>query len=105
MIITDEKITTNNVVLRFYFYSDTEKGYGDDGTYCYKKVPTSMLKEEKKQRFNKSFYYIYRLDAEYGKSLLKNNYWWIDYGVELSDEKEKLKEIKRLEKRIANLKS
>lgn len=104
MIFSDKKINDAVITVRFYQYMDTERGYGDAGTLCYKNIPLSEFEEKRKPRSSGGFYYTYNLNTEYGKKLF-GNYWWIDRGYDLSDDKKRLAEIKGLENQLKKLKS
>ncbi len=94
MIFSDNKITSKEILVRFYYYADTSKGWGDTGTACYEWIPIDDFVETEQSRIVDGNYYTYQLDQQVGKRIL-GDYWWMDYGYEIGDiekiEKERAK--------------
>lgn len=99
MIFTDKPIKAKTILVRFYNYSDTEKGYGDAGTKLYARISLDKFECEEKKRFDGGHYYTYSLNHEFALQLL-GNYYWIGTGYEKSSVKEMQKEKEEVEKML-----
>lgn len=102
MIFTDKPIKAKTILVRFYHYSDTEKGYGDAGTKLYAKISLDKFECKEEERFDGTNYYTYTLNHEFALELL-GNYYWIGTGYEKSSEKEMQKEKAEAEKMMQML--
>lgn len=96
MIFSDTPIKAKTVLVRFYNYSDTEKGYGDAGTAGYYKIDMKNFTMEENTRFDGSKFYGYTLDNEAGKKLF-GDFWWIGHGYERTTESKRKKELQEIE--------
>ena len=81
MIFTDKPIKAKSVLVRFYRYADTEKGYGDAGTKMFARISLDKFDREEKKRYDGTFYYTYSLKKDFALELL-GNYWWIETGYD-----------------------
>jgi hypothetical protein len=97
MIFADKPIKAKSILVRFYNYSDTEKGYGDAGTKLYAKISLDKFECKEEERFDGTNYYTYTLNHEFALELL-GNYYWIGTGYEKSSEKEMQKEKEEIAK-------
>ena len=97
MIFTDKPIKAKTVLVRFYNYSDTEKGWGDAGTAGYYRIDMKNFTMEENTRFDGSKFYGYTLDNEAGEKIF-GNYWWIGHGYERTTEAKRKKEEQEIEK-------
>ena len=97
MIFTDKPIKAKSILVRFYHYSDTERGYGDAGTKLYAKISLDKFECKEEERFDGTNYYTYTLNHEFALELL-GNYYWIGTGYEKSSEKEMQKEKEEIAK-------
>lgn len=96
MIFADKPIKDKSILVRFYNYSDTEKGYGDAGTAGYYNIDMKNFTMEENTRFDGSKYYRYALNTEAGEKIF-GNYWWIGHGYERTTEAKRKKELKEIE--------
>jgi hypothetical protein len=103
MIFTDTPIKAKTVLVRFYNYSDTEKGWGDAGTAGYYKIDMINFTEEEETRFDGSKYYTYSLDNEVGKKIF-GDFWWIGHGYERTTEAKRKKEQQEIEAMFGRIK-
>ena len=97
MIFTDKPIKAKTILVRFYNYSDTEKGYGDAGTKLYARLSLDKFECKEEERFDGGHYYTYTLNHEFALELL-GNYYWIETGYEKSSVKEMQKEKEEIAK-------
>ena len=97
MIFTDKPIKAKTILVRFYNYSDTEKGYGDAGTKLYAKISLDKFECKEEERFDGSHYYTYTLNHEFALQLL-GNYYWIGTGYQQTTEREMQKEKEEIAK-------
>ena len=97
MIFTDKPIKAKTILVRFYHYSDTEKGYGDAGTKLYAKISLDKFECKEEERFDGSHYYTYTLNHEFALQLL-GNYYWIGTGYQQTTEREMQKEKEEIAK-------
>ena len=103
MIITDKLIKAKTILVRFYNYSDTEKGWGDSGTFGYYKIRTENFDVEEATRRDGSKYYRYFLKQDVAMKIF-GNYWWIGKGYENTTESNRKKELKDLEDSLKRVK-
>ena len=62
MIFTDNKITKNEIRVRFFYFENFQLRIGDAGTHSFLNVKTSDFIESKLQQKNsKKFYFSYKL--------------------------------------------
>jgi hypothetical protein len=97
MIFADKPIKAKSILVRFYNYSDTEKGYGDAGTKLYAKISLDKFECKEEERFDGTNYYTYTLNHEFALELL-GNYYWIGTGYQQTTEKEMQKEKEEIAK-------
>lgn len=97
MIFTDKPIKAKLILVRFYNYSDTERGYGDAGTKLYAKISLDKFECKEEERFDGSHYYTYTLNHEFALQLL-GNYYWIGTGYQQTTEREMQKEKEEIAK-------
>lgn len=102
MIFSDKPIKAKTILVRFYNYSDTEKGYGDAGTKFYARISLNKFECKEEERFDGSHYYTYSLNHEFALELL-GNYYWIGTGYQQTTEKEMQKEKAETEKMMQML--
>ena len=103
MIFTDTPIKAKTVLVRFFNYSDTEKGWGDSGTAGYYRIDMKNFTMEEHTRFDGSKYYGYALNTEAGKKIF-GNYWWIGHGYERTTESKRRKEQQEIEAMFGRIK-
>ena len=90
-------------LLRIKFYSDTDRGYGDAGTFKYVKVSKKEFNVETIERFDGSTFIKYNpTDALYErlKGLGYNGY---GMGLEFSNKKEYNEELTKLREKLERL--
>ena len=97
MIFTDSPIKDKSILVRFYNYSDTEKGYGDAGTKLYARISLDKFECKEEERFDGTHYYTYTLNHEFALQLL-GNYYWIETGYQQTTEREMQKEKEEIAK-------
>lgn len=102
MVFSDKKIKTKSIKIRFYNYHDPYMGRGDDGTKMYALFSKEAFKETEEKRFDNTSFYTYAFTDEEYKKLQKvlGEYWHMDLGYELMDNKKRLKEIEEAKKII-----
>jgi hypothetical protein len=89
MIFTTTPIRDENVTVRFYYYADPHKGYGDAGTVRYMRIPLNHFKCVMDADFNGKPYYRYALGDI---SVLFPDLNCYGIGYEQSDEQRQLEE-------------
>ena len=102
MIFTDSPIKDKTILVRFYHYSDTERGYGDAGTKLYSRISLDKFECKEEERFDGTNYYTYTLNHEFALQLL-GNYYWIGTGYQQTTEKEMQREKAEAEKMMQML--
>lgn len=102
MIFTDSPIKDKTILVRFYHYSDTERGYGDAGTKLYSRISLDKFECKEEERFDGTNYYTYSLNHEFALQLL-GNYYWIGTGYQQTTEKEMQREKAEAEKMMQML--
>ena len=102
MIFTDKPIKAKTILVRFYNYSDTEKGYGDAGTKLYARISLDKFECKEEERFDGTNYYTYSLNHEFALELL-GNYYWIGTGYQQTTEREMEEEKAETEKMMKML--
>ena len=102
MIFTDKPIKAKTILVRFYNYSDTEKGYGDAGTKLYARISLDKFECKEEERFDGTNYYTYSLNHEFAIELL-GNYYWIGTGYQQTTEREMEEEKAEAEKMMKML--
>jgi hypothetical protein len=102
MIFTDKPIKAKTILVRFYHYSDTEKGYGDAGTKLYARISLDKFECKEEERFDGTNYYTYSLNHEFAIELL-GNYYWIGTGYQQTTERKMEEEKAEAEKMMQML--
>lgn len=102
MIFTDKPIKAKTILVRFYNYSDTEKGYGDAGTKLYARISLDKFECKEEERFDGTNYYTYSLNHEFAIELL-GNYYWIGTGYQQTTERKMEEEKAEAEKMMKML--
>jgi len=102
MIFTDKPIKAKSILVRFYHYSDTERGYGDAGTKLYARISLDKFECKEEERFDGTNYYTYSLNHEFAIELL-GNYYWIGTGYQQTTEREMEEEKEEAEKMMKML--
>ena len=102
MIFTDKPIKAKTILVRFYHYSDTERGYGDAGTKLYARISLDKFECKEEERFDGTNYYTYSLNHEFAIELL-GNYYWIGTGYQQTTEREMEEEKAEAEKMMKML--
>ena len=102
MIFTDKPIKAKTILVRFYQYSDTEKGYGDAGTKLYARISLDKFECKEEERFDGTNYYTYSLNHEFAIELL-GNYYWIGTVYQQTTEREMEEEKAEAEKMMKML--
>ena len=102
MIFTDKPIKAKTILVRFYQYSDTEKGYGDAGTKLYARISLDKFECKEEERFDGTNYYTYSLNHEFALQLL-GNYYWIGTGYQQTTERKMEEEKAEAEKMMKML--
>lgn len=102
MIFSDNKIKAKSILVRFYNYSDSERGYGDAGTVAYFKIKTSDLIEVEKKKFDGGKYYNYHLTEEADQKIKKvlGDFWGYGIGYGKGNDADRKKEADRLRKTL-----
>jgi hypothetical protein len=90
------KLTSENVLVRFYNYSDPNMGWGDEGTKMYATLPLSAFSLEERDFGKNGKTYAYTLTDEWYTKLeaMFGKYWHMSLGYELGDEDKRYNEIK-----------
>jgi hypothetical protein len=114
MIFTDTPIKDGKVFVRFYYYADTERGYGDAGTAAYANVPVEYLKEERKERHESvwgeggehRYYYTYKLDYDWARdTVFGGKDWAYEIGYGMADTTDYANELAAAEETVNRLKA
>lgn len=92
MIFSDKKLVDEVINVRFYYWSDPNKGWGDAGTKGYYNIPLKYFEETKNERHVGGFYYTYELNLEKGEEILGKGFW-MNYGYDLYKEEERIEEV------------
>lgn len=93
MIFSDNKLTSDKILVRFYKWLDWERGYGDAGTALYINLPLDLFKEKEEKGYGDIPYFTYRLTEE-GYELMKDyGYSRMSQGYELANPKKREEEI------------
>ena len=105
MIFSDTKIKAKSILVRFYNYSDSERGYGDSGTAGYFRIKTSNLIEVENTFSTGSKYYTYRLNDEADQQIQKvlGKHWGYGIGYDKGKETDRRKEIALLRKNLSRI--
>jgi hypothetical protein len=102
MIFSNTKLKAKSILVRFYFYSDTERGYGDAGTAAYFKIKLEDFSMVENSNYSRGKYYTYRLtdaaDQKIQKVLGKS--WGYGIGYEMRTGKERQLEIIKLRAKL-----
>ena len=89
MIFTTTPIRDENVTVRFYYYADPHKGYGDAGTVRFVRIALTQFECEPDSDFNGNPYYRYIIHKAVLDELFPSRY---GIGYEQSDEQRQLEE-------------
>lgn len=102
MIFSNTKIKSKTILVRFYNYSDSERGYGDAGTAGYFRIKTSNFEEVEKTKYDGSKYYTYHLNDEADQKIknLLGDFWGYGIGYDKGNETDRKKEANRLRKTL-----
>jgi len=105
MIFSKTKIKTKSLLVRFYFYSDTERGYGDAGTVSYFRIKLSSLNEVEETSISGTKYYTYRLTDEAYEKIqnVLGKSWGYGIGYDKGKETNRKNEIDRLRKTLSRV--
>ena len=105
MIFLNTKIKAKSLLVRFYFYSDSERGYVDAGTAGYFRIKLSSFIEVENTRANGGKYYTYRLnevaDQQIQKVLGKS--WGYGIGYDKGSQTKRRQEITSLRKTLSRV--
>jgi hypothetical protein len=102
MIFSSTKIKSKSILVRFYNYSDSERGYGDAGTAAYFKIKLSSFIEVENSRSSSGKFYTYRLTEEADRKIknLLGDFWGYGIGYDKGNEADRKKEADRLRKTL-----
>jgi hypothetical protein len=103
MIFSNTQIKTKTILVRFYFYSDSERGYGDAGTAKYFKMKLEDFSMVENSRFGGGGkFYTYKLtDEAYGKiQKVLGKSWGYGIGYEMRTGKYRQEEIIKLRAKL-----
>ena len=105
MIFSDTKIKAKSILVRFYNYSDTERGYGDAGTAGYFRIKTSNLIEVENTRTSGGKFYTYRLNEVADQQIQKvlGKHWGYGISYDKGKETDRRKEIALLRKTLSRV--
>lgn len=105
MIFSNTKIKAKSILVRFYFYSDTDRGYGDSGTAAYFRIKLDGLHEVENTSFNGDKYYTYRLTDEAYEKIQKvlGKSWGYGIGYDKGSQTERKKETDSLRKILSRI--
>jgi len=105
MIFLNTKIKAKSLLVRFYFYSDSERGYGDAGTAAYFRIKLTSFIEEENTRDNGSKYYTYRLTDEADEKIQKvlGKSWGYGIGYDKGSPLKRRQEIASLRKTLSRV--
>ena len=103
MIFSNTKIKAKSILVRFYFYSDSERGYGDAGTAAYFRIKFDNFHEVENTCSNNTKYYTYRLNDVANEQIQKilGKHWGYGIGYNKGSQVERKKETARLRKNLS----
>jgi len=103
MIFSNTQIKTKTILVRFYFYSDSERGFGDAGTAKYFKMKLEDFSMVENSRFGDGGnYYTYRLTDAADQKIQNflGKHWGYGIGYEMRTGKERQLEIIKLRAKL-----
>jgi hypothetical protein len=103
MIFTATPISKKNIIVRFFYYSDPNRGYGDAGTARYMNISIDKFECQVGVDFNNKPYYCYTLNDDTREKILFNHKWYGRIGYEQSTAKQQRKELCEVQERIEQL--
>jgi hypothetical protein len=105
MIFSNTKIKAKSILVRFYNYSDSERGYGDAGTAGYFRIKLSSFIEVENARDSGSKYYTYRLTDEAYEKIQKvlGKSWGYGIGYDKGSQTKRRQEITSLRKTLSRV--
>jgi hypothetical protein len=96
MIIEKKHTIEKSLLVRFYRYEDTERGYGDEGTVKYANISIDNFDIEEKKGFHGNTFYQATLKDEASDHIFpKDKHWGYGIGYRLATEAEREQEIIR----------
>ena len=90
-------------LVRIKHYSDTERGYGDAGTFKYVKVSPNDFEEIINKRFDGSTYITYQPKDELYKKLEAIGYSGYGMGMDFATKEEYNNELQKLRSKLERL--
>src|SRR4051812_35878597 len=93
-----QKLTSEKVLVRFFYYTDVNMGWGDGGTAGYAFVPRKFFQETANKDIKGGTFYSYIITNEGYELCHKNR---TEHGWEFSTPERVQKEIEQLEATIA----
>jgi len=90
-------------LVRIKYYSDSERGYGDSGTFKYVKVSPNDFDEIINKRYDGSTYTTYQAKDELYKRLEAVGYNGYGMGMDFATKKEYNAELKRVREYLERL--
>jgi hypothetical protein len=105
MIFSKTKIKAKSILVRFYFYSDTERGYGDAGTAAYFRIKLDSFVEVEETSISGTKYYTYGLTDEAHDKIqnVLGKSWGYGIGYGKGSQTERKKETERLRKILSRV--
>jgi hypothetical protein len=102
MIFSNTKIKTKTILVRFYFYSDIERGYGDAGTAKYFKMKLEDFSMVENSNCSRGKYYTYSLNDAADEKIqnVLGKSWGYGIGYEMRTGKYRQEEIIKLRAKL-----
>jgi hypothetical protein len=103
MIFSNTQIKTKTILVRFYFYSDSERGYGDAGTAKYFKMKLEDFAMVENSHFGGGGkFYTYRLTDAADQKIQEvlGKHWGYGIGYEMRTGKYRQEEIIKLRAKL-----
>jgi hypothetical protein len=102
MIFSNTKIKAKTILVRFYFYSDTERGYGDAGTAAYFKIKLEDFSMVENSNYSRGKYYTYSLNDAANEKIqnVLGKSWGYGIGYEMRTGKYRQEEIIKLRAKL-----
>jgi hypothetical protein len=102
MIFSNTKIKAKSILVRFYFYTDSERGYGDAGTAKYFKMKLEDFTMVENSNYSRGKYYTYRLTDAADEKIqnVLGKHWGYGIGYEMRTGKYRQEEIIKLRAKL-----
>ena len=92
-----------STILRIYFYSDADRGYGDAGTFRYVKVKKAEFTSETCKYFSGASYIKYTPKPELMEKLKSLGYEYYTMGFDFSTKEKYNEELLKLREKLTRL--